>query len=69
MFAANKASDLASSETHDQAAAVGQLRLVVAIDGAPEKSVVEQAMRAAGATEITSRRRPDSAISGQAPLP
>lgn len=68
MFAANNTHDHAVSESHEQAASVGRLRLVVAIDAPSEKSVVEQAMRAAGATDLSSRRRADAAIGGQARL-
>jgi hypothetical protein len=65
MFAANNAYDFAASDARDHAAAAGQLRLVVAVDEAAEKAIVEQVMRAAGATEVSSRRRPDAVISGQ----
>ncbi len=68
MLAANNTYDQVVSETHDDAAARGQLRLVVALDAVTEKDVVAQAMRAAGATEISSRLRPNAVISGQSAL-
>jgi hypothetical protein len=54
------------TEAHDEAAARGELQLVVAITDESEKTLAEGAMRAAGATDITARRRPQAAITGQA---
>jgi hypothetical protein len=66
MIVANNASDAVRTDAHDEAAARGQLQLVVAITDASEKTLAEGAMRAAGATEITARHRPQAAITGQA---
>jgi hypothetical protein len=68
MIAANNASDAVRTEAHEQAATRGQLHLVVAITDESEKTLAEGAMRAAGATGITARRRPQAAITGQAPV-
>ena len=65
MFAATNASNNLQSAARDQAAVQGQLRLVVAVSDLAEKTSVEQAMRDAGATEITTKRRKEAAIAGQ----
>jgi len=68
MIVANNASDAVRIDAHNEAAARGQLQLVVAITDASEKTLAEGAMRAAGATEITAHSRPRAVITGQAPV-
>jgi hypothetical protein len=68
MIVANNASDAVRTEAHNQAAARGELQLVVAITDESEKMLAEGAMGAAGATEVIARRRPRAAITGQPPV-
>jgi hypothetical protein len=68
MFVANNASDAVRTEAHEQAASRGQLRLIVAVTDESEKNMADGTMRAAGATDVLVRQRPQAAISGQAPV-
>jgi len=68
MLAATNASDNLRSEARDEAASRGLLSLVVGVSNPHEKALAEQAMREAGATEITAQHRHEAAVSGQSSL-
>ncbi len=67
MFAATNASDALQADARDAAAVQGGLHLVVAVADAAQESLVESAMRQAGATDVHSGVRKHATLSGSRP--
>jgi len=68
VFAANNAADVVTASNREAQAASGSLRLIVALSDDTERSVVEHAMRDAGASTVTIRSRAHAAFTQQAKL-